>query len=60
MTSGKEPGLTVAAGQDTFAKFRFSAKFLIGLHVILELQINKIEICLNQMRKIILTENPSG
>ena len=40
-------------------KFKFSAKFPIGLHVILQIQIKKIENDCYLMWKIILTENPS-
>ena len=47
-------------GRTRLPKFKFSAKFRIGLHVILELQIKKFKTWLNQMRKIILTENPLG
>ena len=38
---------------------KFSAKFPIGLHVILQIQIKKIENDCYLMWKIILTENPS-
>ena len=44
-------------GKTRLPKFKFSATFPIGLDVILELQIKKIKTCLNEMRKIILTEN---
>ena len=47
-------------GRTRLPKFKFSANFPIGLHVILELQIKKFKTCLNRMRKIILTENPLG
>ena len=40
-------------------KFKFSAKFPIGLHVILQIQIKKFENDCYIMWKIILTENPS-
>ena len=47
-------------GRTRLPKFKFSTKFPIGLRVILELQIKKIKICSNQMRKIILIESLSG
>ena len=40
-------------------KFKFSAKFPIGLHVILQIQIRKFENDCYIMLKIILTESPS-
>ena len=40
-------------------KFRFSAKFPIGLHVALQIQIRKFENDCYVMWKIILTKNPS-
>ena len=46
-------------GQKRLPKFKFSAKFPIGLHVILQIQIKKIENDCYIMWKIILTENPS-
>ena len=46
-------------GRTRLPKFKFSAKFLIGLHVILQIQIKKIENDCYIMWKIILTENPS-
>ena len=47
-------------GRTCLLKFKFSAKFPIVLHMILELQIKKFKTCLTQMRKIILTQNPLG
>ena len=47
-------------GRTRLHKFKFLAKFPIGLHMILEPQIKKFKSCLNQMLKIILNENPSG
>ena len=44
------------AGNDCL--FKFSAKFPIGLHVILQIQIKKFENDCYIMWKIILTENP--
>ena len=41
-----------SGGQERLPKFKFSAKFPIGLHVILELQIKTNKICLNQMLKL--------
>ena len=46
-------------GRKRLPKFKFSAKFPIGLHVILQIQIKKFENDCYLMRKIILTENPS-
>ena len=46
-------------GRKRLPKFKFSAKFPIGLHVILQIQIKKIENDCYIMWKIILTENPS-
>ena len=46
-------------GQKRLPKFKFSAKFPIGLHVILQIQIKKFENDCYIMWKIILTENPS-
>ena len=46
-------------GRKRLPKFKFSAKFPIGLHVILQIQITKIENDCYIMWKIILTENPS-
>ena len=45
-------------GRKRLPKFRFSAKFPIGLHVILQIQIRKFENDCYIMWKIILTENP--
>ena len=45
-------------GRKRLPKFKFSAKFPIGLHVILQIQIKKFEIDCYIMWKIILTENP--
>ena len=46
-------------GRKRLPKFKFSAKFPIGLHVILQMQIKKFENACYIMWKIILTENPS-
>ena len=46
-------------GRKRLPKFKFSAKFPIGLHVILQIQIKKLENNCYIMWKIILTENPS-
>ena len=46
-------------GRKRLPKFKFSAKFPIGLHVILQIQIQKFENDCYLMWKIILTENPS-
>ena len=45
-------------GRKRLPKFKFSAKFPIGLHVILQIQIKKFENDCHIMWKIILTENP--
>ena len=46
-------------GRKRLPKFKFSAKFPIGLHVILQIQIKKFENDYYIMWKIILNENPS-
>ena len=46
-------------GRTRLPKFKFSAKFPIGLHVILQIQIKKFQNDCYIMWKIILTENPS-
>ena len=46
-------------GRTRLPKFTFPAKFPIGLHVILQIQIKKFENDCYIMWKIILTENPS-
>ena len=46
-------------GRKRLPKFKFSAKFPIGLHVILQIQIKKFENDCYIMWKIILTKNPS-
>ena len=46
-------------GRTRLPKFKFSAKFPKGLHVILQIQIRKFENDCYIMWKIILTENPS-
>ena len=46
-------------GRKRLPKFKFLAKFPIGLHVILQIQIKKFENDCYLMWKIILTENPS-
>ena len=50
---------TFQGGRKRLPKFKFSAKFPIGLHVILQIQIKKFENDCYIMWKIILTENPS-
>ena len=50
---------TGRGGRKRLPKFKFSAKFPIGLHVILQIQIKKFENDCYLMWKIILTENPS-
>ena len=49
----------IRGGRTRLPKFKFSAKFPIGLHVILQIQIRKFENDCYIMWKIILTENPS-
>ena len=49
----------VRGGRKRLPKFKFSAKFPIGLHVILQIQIKKFENDCYIMWKIILTENSS-
>ena len=58
---GLNYSLVVCAGggRKRLPKFKFSAKFPIGLHVILQIQIKKFENDCYLMWKIILTENPS-
>ena len=51
--------LPSGGGRTRLPKFKFSAKFPIGLHVILQIQIRKLENDCYIMWKIILTENPS-
>ena len=51
--------LTRGGGRTRLPKFKFSSKFPIGLHVILQIQIRKFENDCYIMWKIILTENPS-
>ena len=51
--------LKMQGGRKRLPKFKFSAKFPIGLHVILQIQIKKFENDCYIMWKIILTENPS-
>ena len=46
-------------GRKRLPKFKFSAKFPIGLHVILQIQVTKFENDCYIMWKIILTENSS-
>ena len=56
----KEPVYsTGGGGRKRLPKFKFSAKFPIGLHVIIQIQIRKFENDCYIMLKIILTENPS-
>ena len=45
-------------GWKRLPKFKFSAKFPIGLHVILQIQIRKFENDCYIMWKMILIENP--
>ena len=52
-------GRVGGGGPKRLPKFKFSAKFPIGLHVILQIQIRKFENDCYIMRKIILTESPS-
>ena len=49
----------IRGGRKRLPKFKFSAKFPIGLHVILQIQIKKFENDCYLMWKIISTENPS-
>ena len=51
--------LLTGGGRKRLPKFKFSAKFPIDLHVILQIQIKKFENDCYIMWKIILTENPS-
>ena len=52
--------LAGGGGRKRLPKFKFLAKFPIGLHMILQIQIKKkIENDCYIMWKIILTENPS-
>ena len=53
------PFLRTGGGRKCFPKFKFSEKFPIGLHVILQIQIQKFKIAYYFMCKIILTKNPS-
>ena len=46
-------------GRKRLPKYKFSAKFPIGLQVILQIQIRKFENDCYIMLKIILTKNPS-
>ena len=39
----KGPGISGGGGRKRLPKFKFSAKFPIGLHVILQIQIKKFE-----------------
>ena len=55
----KNMGAFFRGGRKRLPKFKFSAKFPIGLHVILQIQIKKFENDCYIMWKIILTENPS-
>ena len=50
--------LEFRGGRTHLPKFKFSANFPIGLHVILQIQIRKFENDCYIMWKIILTENP--
>ena len=52
-------GASRQGGRKRLPEFKFSAKFPIGLHVILQIQIKKFENDCYLMWKIILTENPS-
>ena len=51
--------ISIRGGRTQLPKFKFSAKFPIGLHAILQIQIKKFENDCYIMWKIILTENPS-
>ena len=53
------PNPNPMGGRKRLPKFKFSAKFPIGLHVILQIQIKEFENDCYLMWKIILTENPS-
>ena len=53
------PLILIRGGRKRLPKFKFSAKFPIGLHVILQIQIRKFENDSYIMWKIILTQNPS-
>ena len=56
---GRNPlSLNTGGGRIRLPKFKFLAKFPIGLHVILQIQIEKFENDCYIMWKIILTENP--
>ena len=54
-----DPYQRQGGGRTRLPKFKFSAKFPIGLHVILQIQIKKFKNDCYIMWKIILTENPS-
>ena len=58
-STGRYQYIPRQGGRKRLPKFRFSAKFPIGLHVILQVQIKKFENDCYIMWKIILTENPS-
>ena len=52
-------GWFIAGGIGHVCLIEFSAKFPIGLHVILQTQIEmKFKTVLNHMRKVVLTKNP--
>ena len=51
---------SIWGGRTPLPKFKFSAKFPIGLHMILQIQIKKNQKCLISFMKNILTENPLG
>ena len=54
-----DPLIQGGGGGNDCLNLKFSAKFPIGLHVILQIQIKKFENDCYIMWKIILTENPS-
>ena len=49
----------IRGGRKRLPKFKFSTKFPIGLHMILQIQMKKFKNDCYIMWKIILTENPS-
>ena len=59
MTSHLALHVSRGGGRTRLPKFKFSAKFPIGLHVILQIQIKKFENDCYIMWKIIINENPS-
>ena len=55
---GRRRSMQNAGGRTCLPKVKFSAKFPIGLHVILQIQIRTFKKGSNHTWKIILTENP--